>query len=336
MALSADAQKLQFLSDGANLGEPGAPVERIETHFAWVFLTPQHAYKLRKAIRYHGIDTMSLDAREATCRNELRVNQPLAPNVYLGVVALLALPAGRLQLGGESGQPIDWLLRMRRLPAAGMLDTMARAGVLHTADLDRLLQHLRSFYAQLPPIAVTGEEYHRQLANGIDQNCTALQAAVAAGIDAAAARSLARLQRGLLEKLRPLLVRRAEGRCIRECHGDLRPEHISLGPPILIIDRLDFDRDLRLLDPLEELCFLKLELERLGVPAEQLPVQRYVEEPLDAAGALVDFYVSTRASARARLAAWHLMEPDADRNELTARIRDYLQRATDAAHRASV
>lgn len=334
-AFATDTQKLQFLSDGTNLGEQGAPVERIETHFAWVLLTPRHAFKLRKAIRYHGIDTLSLDAREATCRTELRLNQPLAPDVYLDVVPLLARPDRRLQLGGEGGQPIDWLLRMRRLPTARMLDSMARAGVLRAADLDRLLRHLRSHYAQLQPIVMSAEEYHRRLSTGIDENRIALQEAAAVGIDASAGSSLARLQHGLLERLRPLLARRAEGNCIRECHGDLRPEHISLGPPILIIDRLDFDRDLRLLDPLEELCFLKLEAERLGVPPEQLPVQRYVEGPLDAAGALVDFYVSNRASARARLAAWHLMEPDADRPELTARIHYYVQRATNAATRAS-
>ena len=91
-ARGTDARKLQFLSDGANLGEPGGPVERLETHFAWVFLTPHHAYKLRKAICYHGIDTLSLAAREATCRTELRLNQTLAPGVYLDVVPLLALP----------------------------------------------------------------------------------------------------------------------------------------------------------------------------------------------------------------------------------------------------
>lgn len=57
------ADKLRFLSDGAHLGEPDAPVECVETHFACVFLTPRHAWKLRKPVRCGGVDTRELHAR---------------------------------------------------------------------------------------------------------------------------------------------------------------------------------------------------------------------------------------------------------------------------------
>jgi uncharacterized protein len=324
------AQKVEFLSDGANLGEPGARVERIETHFAWIFLTPRHGYKLRKPIRYHGIDTLSLAARYATCREELRVNQALAPGVYLDVVPLVALAKGGMHLGAATGDPIDWLVKMRRLPAERMLDFLVRAGKSGPADFDTLLRHLWNFYACLTPIVLSGDEYCRRLSEEIDCNRGTVETAIS-GIDASAAYGLASRQRELLERLRPQLARRAEDGCIRECHGDLRPEHICLGPPILIIDRLDFDRELRLLDPLEELSFLSLECQRLGLPTGLLNVQHHAPEPLDAAAPLLDFYLSNRAFTRARLAAWRLAEPDADSGILIARVRDYLQRASAAA-----
>ena len=59
--------------------------------------------------------------------------------------------------------------------------------------------------------------------------------------------------------------RAAQGRIV-EGHGDLRPEHIFLDGTPRIIDCLEFDRDLRLLDPVDELAFLALECERLGAP----------------------------------------------------------------------
>lgn len=320
------ARKVQFLSAGVNLGEPGAQVESIETHFAWVFLTPHHAYKLRKPIRYHGIDTLSLDARQAACREELRLNRALAPGVYLDVMPLVALADGAWHLGAVAGEPVDWLVHMRRLPAARMLDRVVSSGARDAADLDALLRHLWNFYRQLSPVALNGAEYCRRLDETIELNAAAVTAAVAAP-DQTGVADLASLQRQLLERLRPTLVRRAEDGHIRECHGDLRPEHISLGPPILIIDCLDFDRELRLLDPLEELSFLALECERLGLPADTLDLQRHAPEGPAAAAALLAFYSSNRAFIRARLAAWRLVESDADRPLLLARMSDYLQRA---------
>ncbi len=327
------AQKAQFLSDGANLGEPGAPVETIETHFAWIFLTPRHAYKLRKPIRYHGIDTLSIAARYATCREEFRVNQALAPGVYLDVVPLVALATGGLHLGAAAGEPIDWLVQMRRLPAERMLDFLVRAAQVGRSDFDALLRHLWDFYASLTPIELSGDEYCRRLSAEIDCNRTTIETTAVSGLDPCAASELASRQHELLERLRPELARRAEGGCIRECHGDLRPEHICLGPPIRIIDRLDFDRELRLLDPLEELSFLCLECQRLGLPPGLLDLQHHAPGPLDVAGPLLDFYLSNRAFTRARLAAWRLAEPDADSGTLIARVRDYLQRASAAACR---
>jgi len=49
-----------------------------------------------------------------------------------------------------------------------------------------------------------------------------------------------------------------------EGHGDLRPEHICLGPTPQVIDCLEFRADLRFLDPVEELAFLRMECDRMG------------------------------------------------------------------------
>ena len=66
-------------------------------------------------------------------------------------------------------------------------------------------------------------------------------------------------------RLATALGERAAKGCIVEGHGDLRPEHVCLGPPIRIIDRLEFNRELRLVDPFDELAFLGMECARAGV-----------------------------------------------------------------------
>lgn len=52
----------------------------------------------------------------------------------------------------------------------------------------------------------------------------------------------------------------ARGRRIAEGHGDLRAEHVCLAAPISVIDCLEFDRNLRLLDPAREMALLALEI----------------------------------------------------------------------------
>jgi aminoglycoside phosphotransferase family enzyme len=324
------AEKVRFLSEGAHLEQPGVPVEVVETHFAWVFLTPTHAYKLRKPIRYHGIDTLSLAAREVTCREEVRLNQALAPGTYLDVLPLAATPDRELKLGGAAGEIVDWLVLMRRLPAARMLETLVRRGGLDATDLDALLRHLWDFYTGQPPIARDGAAYCLRLGEDIDCNREAVEAVQVAGLAAGAAADLAASQHALLDRLRLSLHARAEGGCIRECHGDLRPEHIFLGPPIVILDRLDFDRELRLLDPLEELTFLALECDRIGLPAQRFDLQRHAPAALRGAPPLLDFYRSNRAFTRARLAAWHLAEAGDKPAILSARVCDYMHRAAEA------
>ena len=125
--------------------------------------------------------------------------------------------------------------------------------------------------------------------------------------------------------------------CVVEAHGDLRPEHILLSEPPAVIDCLEFDRNLRILDRAEELCFLELECARLG----HAPVGRWLlEECLrrlsdDASRTLLDYYRGHRSATRAKLYTWRVDEPDGGTpEEWRARAAQYLAIALDATTEA--
>jgi uncharacterized protein len=129
--------KVHFLSDPAAYGLAGVTVEVIETHMSWVFLAGEHAYKMKKPVRYPFLDFSTLSAREANCKAELALNGRLASGVYLRVAALTMESAGALALDGE-GVVVEWVVVMRRLPKQRMLDGLLSAGAIKATDVDRL------------------------------------------------------------------------------------------------------------------------------------------------------------------------------------------------------
>src|SRR5664280_3105635 len=77
---------IDFLGDPATHG--GAPVTRIDTHAATIFLAGKRAFKIKRAVRFPVLDYSTLDRRQAACAAELEVNHPYAPAIYRRAVAI--------------------------------------------------------------------------------------------------------------------------------------------------------------------------------------------------------------------------------------------------------
>ena len=321
------AEKVAYLRNLCGAGD-----EAIETHFAWVFLVGARAFKLRKPVRRDTMDYGTLAARRTDSEAEVRLNRRLAPDVYLRTVALVVDAAGRFSIGGV-GETVDWLVEMRRVDRRWMLDAALERGDAGTPSLARVADLLARFYSAAAP-AITepglfGQRLHAQVEANHLVLCT---------LDADSAALLARRQHSLLTGLERELDIRVERGCIVEAHGDLRPEHILLSDPPAVIDCLEFDRNLRILDRAEELCFLELECARLG----HAPAGRWLlEECLrrlsdDAPRMLLDFYRGHRSATRAKLYTWRAGEPDGGTpQEWQARATHYLAIALEATTEAS-
>jgi len=296
---------VDFLGHTAVYPDESGAVECVETHMSWVFLTARHAYKLKKAVRWDGLDFSTPELRRRDCEAELRLNRRLARDVYLRVVPLTRDARGGLALDGV-GEPVDWLVEMRRLPAARMLDQMIAKG-LDEADVRPAAMLLARFFAQAPAVESSGAAYRSRLADGTRSDERAL-CRPAFELPAERVRRLAAAQLSFLAERAALFDRRVRDGRIVEGHGDLRPEHVCLADPPSIIDCLEFSRALRTLDPADELAFLALECERLGRPlVGRWFFEAYAEETKDAPPPeLVAFHRRYRALRRAKIAIRHL------------------------------
>ncbi|HEX5079415.1 MAG TPA: hypothetical protein VFV80_09715, partial [Geminicoccaceae bacterium] len=306
---AALAAKVAFLKDPASYPEGARRVEAIETHMSWVFLTERHAYKLKKPVRAASLDYASLAARGRYCEAEIGLNRPLAGDVYLGTVRLVENAAGGLQLGGE-GNLVDWLVKMRRLPAGQRLDVAIARGEVDRARLRRALERMTAFYVDSSRLTLEPYEYSSRIEREIDADREVL-AQAAHRVSLARTERVVEAQRAFLRERHELIGERASH--LVEGHGDLRPEHVYLLAEPVIVDRLEFSLDLRIVDPVGELAFLALESERLGdASVGAIALDVYAGGTGDRPPApLVAFYRSRAACVRARLAIWHLDDPSA-------------------------
>jgi uncharacterized protein len=292
-----------FLGNPANHG--GAPVKRIDTHAATVFLAGDLAVKIKRAVRFAFLDYSSLPKRKAACEAEIEVNRAYAPAIYRGVVAITREADGRLAIGGK-GTPMEWAVEMRRFDESQTLDHLAEAGRI-TSDLaDALGRAVARAHAAAP--VATGTDFPGLLAEIIAQNAVEMHAtpelfptpAVTALNDAA---------RATLTRLRLLLGTRERTGLVRRCHGDLHLGNIVLigGEPVLF-DAIEFDPRIASGDVFYDLAFLLMDLIERGLkqPAN-IVFNRYLMETrrtddLDALAAL-PLFMSVRAAIRAKVTA---------------------------------
>lgn len=231
----------------------------VETHISWLLLLPQVVYKLKKPVRLPFLDYSTLELRRHFCEEEVRLNQRLAPGLYLGVSRLAGPPEAPAFDG--PGATLDYAVRMRRFPDDALFSARADAGRLTGEDVDRLAQRLADFHRAAPPVTTPAPASLGQRAQAVLAACAALFAPDERAMLAAWAAEQA-------GRVAPLWqARRAAGRA-RDGHGDLHLANIlALDGAILAFDCIEFDAALRCIDVLEDAAFAQMDLVAHGQPA---------------------------------------------------------------------
>lgn len=304
-------EKVRFLKSPAASGYYAAQITAEETHMSWVFLAGERVYKLKKPVRYSFLDLRSIEARENDCRKEVRLNRRLAEEIYLGVAPLIRRDDGRVSIDGQ-GRPVDWLVVIRRLPRDRMLDSAILARAVSHAEIVSVADRLLAFYKRAQPADLAPAAYVAHFIEEHAQNKTVLTVPAFA-LDKGRTGLILDFVEDMLQNRSDVLKERVETGRVVEGHGDLRPEHVCLGQPPGIIDCLEFNRRLRLVDPVDELTYLGLECSRLGADwVEPVLLSVYVKSSGDDTPSpeLVSFYRTYRACLRARLSLVHILEHD--------------------------
>ena len=167
-AAATSDELVEFLRQSSAYDDGPSRVECVETHISWVFLTDQFAYKLKKPVRFDFLDFSTSELRRKACEEEVRLNRRLARHVYLGVLPVTR-QNGRLSLNGH-GTPVDWVVKMSRLPADRSLDQLIRSAVVGIDGLQQIARLLSQFYTHLPPLTIRPTDYRHRLEEHVRHN----------------------------------------------------------------------------------------------------------------------------------------------------------------------
>lgn len=290
-----------------------------ETHISIVLIGQDTVFKVKKAVRLSFLDFSEISARKHFIFREFELNRQAAPGLYRDVVAVVRKQDGSLALGG-TGEAVEWVLRMARVPDGDFLDQIAARGALSAELLDALADAVADYHERLPPVSgINHFAAMRRIAEGN------VVSARDAGLPEAGIRLWEERIRTHLQRRQDYLLARAEAGRIRRCHGDLHLGNLCLWQGRIVpFDALEFDEALATIDVGYDLAFLLMDLEhRLGRAAANRVLNRYLARTGDwsLVGGLPVF-LSIRAMVRAHVQAKQGLEADA--SAYLAAALDYL------------
>lgn len=302
MSGAAEREIAAFLSQPGSYGEPGGSVERLDTHASLVFLVGTRAFKMKRAVAFSYLDYSTLARRKRFCEAEFELGRRLAPTLYRKLHAVTRERDGRLALDG-AGEPVEWLLEMRRFDQTALFDRLAEAGHLTPVLMKDLADEIAEFHGSAEIALERGGS--TAVAALIDDIATNLRLANKL-LEGDAVRALKDAQVVAFQRLAPLLNRRRADGKVRRCHGDLHLRNICLieGKPTLF-DPIEFSDDLATIDVLYDVAFLLMDLHHRG--HDELcnrVLNRYLDRTADEGGLpALPLFLSLRAGIRAHVTA---------------------------------
>ena len=288
------------------------PIKLIQTHISYILLTGYYVYKLKKSVDFGFLDFSTLEARKHFCEEELRLNQPNAPEIYLEVLPI-GKTGDKFALGAEKNI-VDYALKMRQFSQSALLSNLLKQGQLTTAHMEELGRVVAQFHGRAHRndyISSFGAV--EQIRQAFDENYQQTKKYLGRGQTLQQYEETQQFSDDFFNKHREWLEKRQEKGWIRECHGDLHLGNICLWrDQILLFDRIEFNESFRFVDVMYDVAFTVMDLESQGrKDLSNRFLNIYVEQTGDWQGLLVlPLYLSRQAYVRGKVNSFLLDEAD--------------------------
>jgi len=294
---------IQGLMKSESFNPPVKHPQLIETHISWVIIAEPYAYKIKKSINLGFLDFSTLEKRLHFCNEELRLNQRLAPHIYLSVIPI----TGTVQEPhwDGTGTPIEYAIKMIAFPQETQLDRLLSKGLLTPEKVDVLAGHIAHFHTHTDRADKDSEYGEPQIiCQPVKENFQQIRTRVK---NVSILQSLDKLEewsRTTSKSLQQLFTARKANGFIRECHGDLHLRNIAwVDDKPLLFDCIEFSPILRWIDVISDVAFLVMDLQDRKQPEM---AQRFLNKYLEFTGdytalPILRYYLTYRAMVRAKI-----------------------------------
>lgn len=324
---SVSQSLLAALQNPALFPHPVRDFQIIETHISWVLLTGDYAYKLKKPVNFGFLDFTDLAARKHYCEEELRLNQRLTEGLYLEVLPITGSETSP-QVEG-TGQPIEYMLKMRQFPQSQLLNNLQANGELTHNHIDELASQIAQFHLAAPLVPdINPHGSPEAVMAPVRQNFEQIRPYLTDKADLVQLDALSAWAESTFLRVHTLLEQRKTQGFIRECHGDIHLGNATiLDGKVVIFDCIEFNEAFRFTDVYADTAFLAMDLEDRGLKSlARRFINQYLEITGDYAGLeLLNFYKAYRALVRAKIALFSLNDQASavERANTLRRYRNY-------------
>ena len=299
-------------------------IELVQTHASYVFLTGDFAYKVKKNVDFGFLNYSTLAKRKFFLETELRLNQKIAPELYLEVLPI-SDRHDRFILD-SSENIVEYTLKMCQFPQENLFSNLLKTAKLKSdceasqrhrlVELGKVVARFHqaaacndyiSSFGTPSKIKVAFEENYQQSQKYIGIAQTQEQfAATKAYTDA------------FFTNRKDLFQTRIEQHKIKECHGDLHLNNICLWQDkIQLFDRIEFNESFRFVDTMYDVAFTVMDLEAKQKPDfKNIFLNSYLEHTGDWTGLLLlPLYLSRQAYVRAKVNSFLIDDPQVNQAE---------------------
>lgn len=304
MILNTQSDVIKALSNPQTYGGKDKKVDIIHSHISILFLVGKTVYKLKRAVEYPNVDFSTPEKRKIACINEMKRSTIYAPHLIIGVKSVRRLKSGRIKIGGKTGEEIDTVLVLKRIPQQAILNNMLPDDSFDRFETMDLAEKLSDLHAKAKVYRTKfGVDVLRRtiFANEVILSCFAPTLFDREKLNTLIARSLE-----ILDKQAPLIHFRQKCGRVRKCHGDLLLSNIAYDKKeFLLFSPVEYDETLECIDTLYDLSYLLMDMEAKGLRRlTNILFNHYMAYTNDIEGyPLLPLYQSIRAAFRASVFA---------------------------------
>ena len=333
MIIEEQNEVLKAMSSSGFYGFKLEKVKIIQSHISFVFLVGNKAYKLKRGVKFPYLDYSTLEKRKQACEKEILVTKDGAPDLFIGVSAIVKEKNGKIKMLEPNAKPqegqtvLDYVVVMNRFLQENLFENLAAIGKLDRFEMMDLAEAVVKVHS------VTESFYDRggaeMIKGRIIENDEMLRCFAPDIFDKKDIDILLDLSLKEFDKIKNLLNRRQEEGKVKRCHGDIHFHNICMinNKPILF-DAIEFNDNLSHIDVMYDLAFLLMDMEKRGLRRlASIFFNHYMAYSSDYEGILcLPLFQSCRAGVKAHVCATMAqMQTDKDeKNYLNQQAFEYL------------